>query len=421
MSELRPFKFWCQKVLPLVYDDSLSYYELLCKVVDYLNNTISDVNKFSEEFQTLYNYVHDYFKNLDVQEEINNKLDDMVTSGFFDNFLNNYFKNIKKRTFILIGDSYGERPYEYTGGWTTPFKSFSGLVEGVDCFTSCVGGTGFVKTGNTGKTFLDLLKDINIGNITPEDVTDILVCGGCNDVDTSYNDLNTAILSFRNYCKQHFVNANINISMIGIFKSSGRRKLLLSTVLRSYQLAVNYGMKYIDSTCCLHRYDFIGADGVHPTSAGCINIGRNLYNALFLGQGVQLINYNEESLSGGDDITYGGNNKIYGFSNNGVIYFGMIKNTVLTFGTKISITNNSDIAIGHLKYSTLLENNNYPNTIPVQCVALQSSGNTVLPGYIYASDDGTKITLHLVIPNITGEINSCKQLQILPFESTIIF
>ena len=209
--------------------------------------------------------------------------------------------------------------------------------------------------------------------------------------------------------------------MIGIFKASGRRKLLLSTVLRSYQLAVNYGMLYIDSTCCLHRYDFIGEDGVHPTSAGCINIGRNLYNALFIGQGVQLINYNEESLSGGDDITYGGTNKIYGFSNNGIIYFGMIKNTVLTFGTPISITNNSNIAIGNLKYSTLLDNNNYPNTIPVQCVALQSSGNTVLPGYIYASDDGTKITLHLVIPNTTVEINSCKQLQILPFETTIIF
>lgn len=27
-----PFKFWCAKVLPLVYDDSLSYYEFLCKL-----------------------------------------------------------------------------------------------------------------------------------------------------------------------------------------------------------------------------------------------------------------------------------------------------------------------------------------------------------------------------------------------------
>ena len=43
-AKVDSFRFWCQKVLPLVYDDSLSYYELLCKVVNYLNNTIADVN-----------------------------------------------------------------------------------------------------------------------------------------------------------------------------------------------------------------------------------------------------------------------------------------------------------------------------------------------------------------------------------------
>ena len=45
---LQPFRYWCQKVLPLVYDDSLSYYELLCKVVDYLNKTMEDVETLDE-------------------------------------------------------------------------------------------------------------------------------------------------------------------------------------------------------------------------------------------------------------------------------------------------------------------------------------------------------------------------------------
>ena len=48
-TNLKPFKFWCQKVLPLVYDDSLSYYELLCKVVEYLNNIIKDMNVFEDK------------------------------------------------------------------------------------------------------------------------------------------------------------------------------------------------------------------------------------------------------------------------------------------------------------------------------------------------------------------------------------
>lgn len=49
------FKFYCQKVLPLVYDDSLSYYEVLCKTVNKLNEIINSQNELTlvnEEFRT---------------------------------------------------------------------------------------------------------------------------------------------------------------------------------------------------------------------------------------------------------------------------------------------------------------------------------------------------------------------------------
>lgn len=85
---LQPFRYWCQKVLPLVYDDSLSYYELLCKVVDYLNKTMEDVETLHDDvtnlhtaYEELQSYVNNYFSNLDVQEVINNKLDNMADSG----------------------------------------------------------------------------------------------------------------------------------------------------------------------------------------------------------------------------------------------------------------------------------------------------------------------------------------------------
>ena len=85
---LGEFRFWCQKVLPLVYEDSLSYYELLCKVVDYLNKTMEDVTNMDIDITALYNaynelqnYVNEYFSSLDVQQEINNKLDSMVKDG----------------------------------------------------------------------------------------------------------------------------------------------------------------------------------------------------------------------------------------------------------------------------------------------------------------------------------------------------
>lgn len=58
----RPFRFWCQKVLPLVYDDSLSYYELLCKVVCKLNELAENQNNLSDEIKQVAQDLND-FKN----------------------------------------------------------------------------------------------------------------------------------------------------------------------------------------------------------------------------------------------------------------------------------------------------------------------------------------------------------------------
>ena len=52
-ENLPKFRFWCYKVLPLVYDDSLSYYEVLCKVVDYINKLIEQDKVFAEEIDAL--------------------------------------------------------------------------------------------------------------------------------------------------------------------------------------------------------------------------------------------------------------------------------------------------------------------------------------------------------------------------------
>lgn len=89
-NNLKPFRFWCQKVLPLVYDDSLSYYELLCRVVDYINKLIDDETQLVEAYSKLQDYVNNYFDNLDVTEEINNKLDEMAKDGSLNSLIANY-------------------------------------------------------------------------------------------------------------------------------------------------------------------------------------------------------------------------------------------------------------------------------------------------------------------------------------------
>lgn len=55
IKSLQTFRIWCQKVLPLVYDDSLSYYEVLCKVVDYINKLIDNDKIIGEELEKLNN------------------------------------------------------------------------------------------------------------------------------------------------------------------------------------------------------------------------------------------------------------------------------------------------------------------------------------------------------------------------------
>ena len=85
------------KILPLTYDDSLSYYELLCKVVAYLNDVIEnvdglkiDIDKLLAAYGELEDYVNNYFNNLDVQAEITVKLDIMASDGTLAQIINLY-------------------------------------------------------------------------------------------------------------------------------------------------------------------------------------------------------------------------------------------------------------------------------------------------------------------------------------------
>lgn len=65
LQKYSPLRFFCQTVLPAVYDDSMSYYEVLCKIVARLNEegdmfnilverinlNTEEINKLKELFQ----------------------------------------------------------------------------------------------------------------------------------------------------------------------------------------------------------------------------------------------------------------------------------------------------------------------------------------------------------------------------------
>lgn len=113
MNNLTPFKLCVLQNFPFIEADfdAVTNYQLLCKVVEYLNNVIDNNNKqntnitqLEQNFITLYNYVKDYFNNLDVQEEINNKIDELITSGSFATLFKSFIGYVMPEWYGAVGD-----------------------------------------------------------------------------------------------------------------------------------------------------------------------------------------------------------------------------------------------------------------------------------------------------------------------------
>lgn len=113
MRDLPYFKFWCQKVIPLVYDDSLSYYEVLCKVVKYINELIESDKEIVDELDKVkaeLAIVQEWIDKFDY-EPLLKTVEDMVQTyltagvyfgitddGYFCAYIPKSWKNIKFNT-----------------------------------------------------------------------------------------------------------------------------------------------------------------------------------------------------------------------------------------------------------------------------------------------------------------------------------
>lgn len=122
-KRITPFKRCVLQNFPFIEADfdALTNYGLLCKVVEYLNKVIASQNEVqgvTEEivtaFNNLYDYVKNYFDNLDIQDEVNKKLDEM----FEDGTLTEIFENINKSYCIpnvtVQNGIYAETQTKYT-------------------------------------------------------------------------------------------------------------------------------------------------------------------------------------------------------------------------------------------------------------------------------------------------------------------
>lgn len=91
--------------LPTSFTESMSYYEMLAWLCDFIEKKVVpvvDVN--AEALKELQDYVVHYFDNLDVQEEINNKLDDMAESGELETIIAAYINANTLLSFDTVAD-----------------------------------------------------------------------------------------------------------------------------------------------------------------------------------------------------------------------------------------------------------------------------------------------------------------------------
>ena len=173
MNTLKPLPSFCGNLInsfPSVFVEGMSYEEMLLKiqgalnsVIDSQNSTIENVNELEGDFITLKKYIDDYFNNLDVQDEINLKLDELVSNGTMSSLLKPLVgdwsapiivnstseMSDKNKIYILSTDGF---IYQWDGqSWKN-----SGLKYGLDTHT--------IQTGTTyitSKSWQSVLTDIN--------------------------------------------------------------------------------------------------------------------------------------------------------------------------------------------------------------------------------------------------------------------
>ena len=94
---ITPFKMFIKNGFPFIENtyEALDNYGLLCKIVEKLNEVVASENQVTTEvaelntaFVNLKNYIDTWFDNLDLQAEVNAKLDDMVEDGTLAEIIN---------------------------------------------------------------------------------------------------------------------------------------------------------------------------------------------------------------------------------------------------------------------------------------------------------------------------------------------
>ena len=143
-------------MLPTSYKASMTYEEQLVAIGQYLEETvIPALNNNAEvvaELQNLYvelkNYVDNYFDNLNVQEEINNKLDEMSKNGELTQLIKNYVDPYISEQNIKI-NNIDSKVNSALSGAPTPVSSTAEMTDTSKIYLNTTDGKWYFYNGSS--------------------------------------------------------------------------------------------------------------------------------------------------------------------------------------------------------------------------------------------------------------------------------
>ena len=184
------FVSYCATLIPTVFDDSMSYYEALCHLVAIVQSNSEITNQFIDKVNELDKYVKTYFDNLNLQPQIDHKLDEMAEAGTLQEIMGAYLNASAVWGFDSVAD----------------MKSATNLINGSYAKTMGYhakndGGGAVYRIRDiasediTNEMTLVAIGDALVAELIIEDEINVLQCGLYADGETDNATLMTNLLA----------------------------------------------------------------------------------------------------------------------------------------------------------------------------------------------------------------------------------
>lgn len=409
-----PFKHLVMTIgeLPTTFVESMSYYETIAWLVDYIKNkVIPPINNNAEAIKEIQAWI----STLDLQDEVDNKLDEMAESGqladiiaqylnlagvlAYDNIAdmaaaenlvdgsicrvlgnvnyqdgNGAFYKVRSVTSgdvvdglkivaitnapTLIAERINDTPYRkfvfvgdsYSQGYTPDGSVTSWSTLLVNKLGLTNGQYKIVHEGGAGFTSTGHLWSSLINNQTADnDVTDVVIAGGYNDRSASNAAIRTGIHDTKLAIQSKYPNAKIYVAFIGGCTTIDHSDM----VVREYGYSrgcVEENITYLPNLLyILYNANFFSSDGIHPNADGQSYLADGLYAALNGGYNFELFTSTTVSASDTDFDSVGGDTSLFLSVDNATATLRKGATSFYSVNTPITINYNTVLKIGKIR------------------------------------------------------------------------